>query len=185
MEIEKKYIHESCAGACIYDANSNILIVKNKWGNWTFPKGYFEPHDASAIDCARREVREETNIRFNLKHQYTTSYEEIRHRQSYKPTGTVLKQVILFSGTAINSKDLQIDKKETIEAKFVSKKEFVFLIETKEAIKALEAIEKLNYSLSWGINLTLDFITGPEFNLYTPTYSIAIRTHISSKKLNK
>ena len=147
MEIKKKYIHESCAGACIYDVNDNILIVKNKWGNWTFPKGYFEPSDLSAIDCARREVKEETNIEFNLKHDYTTSYEEIRQRQSYKPRGTVLKQIILFTGTATNIKDLKIDGKEAIDAKFVGRKEFVFLIETKGAIKALEAIEKLNYSL--------------------------------------
>ena len=148
MENKQNYIHESCAGACIYDENDNILIVKNKWGNWTFPKGYFEPRDASAIDCARREVKEETNIEFDLKHNYTTSYEEIRRRQSYKPRGTVLKQIILFTGTANNIKDLKIDGTEAIDAKFVEKKEFIFLIETKEAIKALEAIERLNYSSS-------------------------------------
>ena len=148
MEIQKKYMHEVCAGACVYDDHGNILIVKNKWGNWTLPKGYFEPRDVSPFECAQREVKEETNIEFKLKHKYTTSYQEIRNRQSYEPRGLVLKQVILCVGIATNSNDLKADREETTAVKFVSKREFKLCIESKETIIALEAIEKLNQSCS-------------------------------------
>ena len=50
---------------CICISKSNkVLLVKGKKGEgkWSFPKGHIEPQDQSPINCALRELKEETGL---------------------------------------------------------------------------------------------------------------------------
>lgn len=50
---------------CICISKSNkVLLVKGKKGEgkWSFPKGHIEPQDISPINCALRELKEETGL---------------------------------------------------------------------------------------------------------------------------
>lgn len=140
--IQEKLIHEVCCGAAVFNDNDEILIVRDKWDNIGLPKGQIDWTDTSSFFCAQREVQEETNIRFKEYNFYHTHYEEVRLRKSYSPRGKIVKHVILFSGKALNS-DIQIQKDEIKEAKFVSLTEFDKLVKNNSLKRALSAILKL------------------------------------------
>lgn len=53
------------AGMFIYDYNSGkVLLVQSRGNLWGVPKGTFEPNETS-IECAIREVKEETGLEIN------------------------------------------------------------------------------------------------------------------------
>ena len=61
------------AGAFLYDENSKkILLVQSKGNFWGVPKGTFKKNE-NEIDCAIREVYEETSIQLN-KNQLRKPY---------------------------------------------------------------------------------------------------------------
>lgn len=50
---------------CICISKSNkVLLVKGRQGEkkWSFPKGHRESYDTSPLDCALRELKEETGL---------------------------------------------------------------------------------------------------------------------------
>lgn len=55
---------ELSAGGVIFrrDDGGQVLLIKDSYGNWGFPKGHLEPGE-SAREAAVRESREETGIR--------------------------------------------------------------------------------------------------------------------------
>jgi len=58
---------EKKAGVFIHDSESNrVLVIQSRGNLWGLPKGTFNKHvDNDLIDCALRELYEETGIRFN------------------------------------------------------------------------------------------------------------------------
>jgi len=57
----KPHITETGAGAILFKRNKDtleFLLLQSFAGNWNFPKGHLESE--SIIDCAKREVLEET-----------------------------------------------------------------------------------------------------------------------------
>ena len=44
--------------------NNKVLLVKGRQGEgkWSFPKGHRESYDTSPLDCALRELKEETGL---------------------------------------------------------------------------------------------------------------------------
>lgn len=55
---------ELSAGGVIFrgDGGHQVLLIKDSYGNWGFPKGHIEPGE-SALEAAVRECQEETGIR--------------------------------------------------------------------------------------------------------------------------
>ena len=49
------------AGGVVHRDGLVLLVHRPKYDDWTFPKGKAEP-DESDLDCALREVREETGL---------------------------------------------------------------------------------------------------------------------------
>jgi len=59
---KSKFTEKKKAGVFLYDPdNDRVLIVQNKGNLWGIPKGTFEDGEDS-LDCAIREVEEETGI---------------------------------------------------------------------------------------------------------------------------
>ena len=146
--------HYVSAGACVFEINPTennederkILIVRDKWGNWNFPKGYFEEIDKTSLDCARRQVKEESNIEFVELTKFTTHYEELRSMKRI-PNSTVTKHVIIHIGYALNFIELKHDGSEILETKFVTKAEFIEVVHNYSELLALEAFYRLiNYN---------------------------------------
>jgi 8-oxo-dGTP pyrophosphatase MutT (NUDIX family) len=51
-------------GAICINANGEVLLVRGKkGGKWSFPKGHVEGKTEMPLDCARRELFEETGLR--------------------------------------------------------------------------------------------------------------------------
>lgn len=60
---------------CISDTNK-VLLVKGRRGEkkWSFPKGHRDAHDTSPLDCALRELREETGLTVKGAHIASKRY---------------------------------------------------------------------------------------------------------------
>ena len=142
--------HCAIAGACVFKSdprvgNQNlvqILIVRDKWGNWNFPKGYFENADETSLDCAIREVKEEANIEFAELTKFTTHYEELRTK-SRVPYSAITKHVIIHIGIALNYTEHIHDGNEIMETRFVTKDEFNKLVKNASERVALCAVYQL------------------------------------------
>jgi 8-oxo-dGTP pyrophosphatase MutT (NUDIX family) len=134
--------HECCAGACVFKNKDfdEVLIVRDRWNNWSFPKGHFEKEDSTALDCAKREVLEETKVEFYQVIESGIHYEEVRSRRSYAPRGKIIKHVILFVGIKYPYFEPQPDESEILEAKFVKVGEAKELIKNDSLQIALETI---------------------------------------------
>lgn len=52
----------NCNGIILRNSNNEILLVLDKHGIWSFPKGKREETDSSDYECARREFMEETGL---------------------------------------------------------------------------------------------------------------------------
>jgi 8-oxo-dGTP diphosphatase len=69
------------AGVCIYNSiRGSILIVQSRGKLWGFPKGTIEPGE-TFIECAVRELKEETNI--DLNPVELVKYITIKNRSVY------------------------------------------------------------------------------------------------------
>lgn len=62
---------------CICIAPTNkVLLVKGRQGEkkWSFPKGHRESYDCSPLDCALRELKEETGLSLKESFQMSKKY---------------------------------------------------------------------------------------------------------------
>lgn len=68
--------HDQKVYGCICISPSNrILLVKGKAGNmWSFPKGHRERFDKTSLDCALRELKEETGISLHREYMSTKRF---------------------------------------------------------------------------------------------------------------
>lgn len=91
----KEMKKEKSCGAVIYKIDENkrisFLIVKQKTGNFGFPKGHVEEGETE-IETATREIKEETNIDVIIDPNF-------RMMSTYSPAKGVLKDVIFFIAT--------------------------------------------------------------------------------------
>ena len=93
-EIKKE---KSC-GAVIYKIDENkrisFLIVKQKTGNFGFPKGHVEEGETEK-ETAIREIKEETNIDALVDTNF-------RMVSTYSPAKGIIKAVVFFVATPIS-----------------------------------------------------------------------------------
>lgn len=83
--------HEkSCGAVILYRADSGIkvLLIKNRSGNWSFPKGHVERGE-NEFQTALREVREETSLVVTLEKGF-------REESTYKIGRNTEKLVVYF-----------------------------------------------------------------------------------------
>jgi 8-oxo-dGTP pyrophosphatase MutT (NUDIX family) len=68
-----------CYGGIIKcSSTGKFLLVKGFTGKWSFPKGHKEKNE-SAIECAKREIYEETGIKFDDITNKKTTYVSLYH----------------------------------------------------------------------------------------------------------
>lgn len=87
---------EMACGAIIYRLNKGkieFLIVQQKSGFWSLPKGHMEDGETE-VATAYREVLEETGLKIKFD-------EDFRYEISYSPKKDVLKIVTFFIGEII------------------------------------------------------------------------------------
>ena len=142
--------HECCAGGLVFDTKSHVLMIRDKWGNTGVPKGQYNTTDVSALDCARREVREETGVEFDLAHDVELAYEEERIRRKYAPRGRIRKHVTLFVGKLREGRrrddahpSIRIQQSEIAWAGFVSMTEFCRLVSNTSLVAAAKVAFQL------------------------------------------
>jgi len=97
-----------------------LLIYSERNKVWGFPKGHKEPGE-SEIDCALREVREETGLkdlqfidRFKIEDRYTT----VSNRAQSK--GKMIDKTSTYYLCRTDGKNIEIDNKEITDYKWVS-----------------------------------------------------------------
>lgn len=69
----RPFSNEEKAGAIIMSSKKEILIVKSRGSKWGFPKGGRESNE-TIIECAEREVKEETGFSISLKNCVQKKY---------------------------------------------------------------------------------------------------------------
>lgn len=104
-------IKEYSYGAVVYKKESNrllFLIEHMTLGHTSLPKGHIEKGE-NEIQCALREIKEETNLDVNLD----TSF---RYKITYSPKEGVIKDVIFFLATPKNETLInQIEEVSSLE----------------------------------------------------------------------
>jgi 8-oxo-dGTP pyrophosphatase MutT (NUDIX family) len=67
-------------GCIVISQNNKILVVKNRKGSkWSFPKGHKEHYDKTSLDCALRELKEETGITLHRDYITTKKYMNVEY----------------------------------------------------------------------------------------------------------
>lgn len=86
------------------DGRPEVLLIKNKGGHWSFPKGHPEG-DETGIETARRELREETGI-VECDIQEATTFVE---RFQFEKAGRTVDREITFYLGMVTSAQLVAD----------------------------------------------------------------------------
>ena len=120
-----------------YRDNIRILLIKDPFGKWTWPKGKIDKGE-TALDAAIREIGEETGLN-NIEHISRVgqvNYYYRRHRLIYK---TVHLYLFKFFG----KETLSIKKDEIDDGKWFSDKEALSIVEYDGAKKLLSKAIKI------------------------------------------
>lgn len=122
-----KKIYEVSAGAVIYKKGEDeikYLVLKMKQGHTSLCKGHIE-NDETLVNCAKREIKEETNLDVNID----TDFHSIIHYRPYEDNKSIIKFVHFYLAED-KSNDEIIDKHddEVIEAKYVTYSEAMELL---------------------------------------------------------
>jgi 8-oxo-dGTP pyrophosphatase MutT (NUDIX family) len=97
-----------------------VLLVKDSYGKWTWPKGHIEPAE-TAEDAALREIEEETGLR-----QLQIVEKLGRQNYFYRLSGDLIfKTVYLFLLEATGDEQLQIQASEIQDARWFRPSEVV------------------------------------------------------------
>lgn len=74
-------------GCIVISENNKILLVKNRKGQkWSFPKGHKEYKDKTTLDCALRELYEETGLILDKNYITTKKYMTVEYFLYSVPT---------------------------------------------------------------------------------------------------
>lgn len=100
--------HEQSYGAVIYkivDEKIYFLIEHMTLGHYSLCKGHIEK-DETEEECARREIKEETNLDVILDTSFS-------HQITYSPTAGVIKDVVFYLATPLND-NIIVQKEEVV-----------------------------------------------------------------------
>lgn len=125
-EYLKNTKYEKTCGAIVVE-NGKILIVKQKEGTVSFPKGHVEPNETEE-ETALREVKEETGIDIKIISGY-------RYVTTYKAKINTIKEVVIFLARKISGQ-------ETPQESEIANVEWVNLNEVSERL-TYENLKKL------------------------------------------
>ena len=92
--------HEKSCGAVIARQAAEgweTLLILNRKGIWSFPKGHVEPGETET-QTAVREIREETGLTVEVDTRF-------RHVETYRPKDDVEKDVVLFLGRPLSGEE--------------------------------------------------------------------------------
>lgn len=103
--MEKQYPMHTITCDMIVKCYYKHLILRRKDGLWCLPGGHLDP-DELLIDCAARELEEETGIRSN----YTVKYCGYKDRVDRDPRGRKITHV--FS-TEVDSEQITLSEEHT------------------------------------------------------------------------
>lgn len=62
---------DRAAGGVVLRAQSTVLVIRDRYGRWTFPKGHLEPGETDE-QAALRETCEETGVTAAITHHLDT-----------------------------------------------------------------------------------------------------------------
>ena len=100
---------ETSAGAVLVDEEGRYLIEHMALGHYSLPKGHVEKADKDLFDTARREVKEELNLEFEL----IPGFEKIIR---YSPYEGIRKDVHFYLGRVKDKSPLTTQKEEVADA---------------------------------------------------------------------
>ncbi|MCR1808922.1 bis(5'-nucleosyl)-tetraphosphatase [Haploplasma modicum] len=102
----------SCGALVYHYINDEIhyLIIKQKNGNYGFPKGHMEENETK-VETAKREVLEETGVEIDI---FDNHFSVI----TYEPVFGVLKEVTIFLAKALTN-EIKIQEEELFEASWL------------------------------------------------------------------
>lgn len=137
MKIEK-----SC-GAIVYkltDDRRYYLLVQQKEGFWSFPKGHIEEGE-SEENCAEREVEEETGL---ILLPFKQGFREADEHPI--PNTDRIKQIVYFLAEVLNiddffTQELRIQEEELLDARFVTLQEAKELLTWESRLALLQKAE--------------------------------------------
>lgn len=118
----KNLKYEKSCGAVIYrDVNGErqYLLIKQRKGFWSFPKGHVEGEE-SEHETAAREIREETGLNVAFLQGF-------RESESYCPRPGVWKQVVFMLARYLDG-ELKIQEEELLDAGWFPEEEAFKLI---------------------------------------------------------
>lgn len=136
---------EFSAGGVIYRKINNtveLLLIKDKNNNWTFPKGLIEKRE-DKIKTAQREIEEEVGLK-NIKHE--SDLDAIEY--FYRLEGELIKKRVYYYLFLFTGKEKPVPQKEEgiREARWFKAEEALRIIgyrKTNEQILT-KALEKIN-----------------------------------------
>lgn len=133
--------HEFSSGGIIIKKGGNgihILLVKDSYGRWTWPKGHVEKGE-TPIEAATREIGEEVGLK-----ELRLIDEIARISYFYRREGKLIyKTVLLFLFEATGSQEIKVQLTELKDARWLDPKDALKKVEYKGAKGILKkAIEK-------------------------------------------
>ena len=128
---------EKSCGAVVYKKENDellFLLVYQSNNHYSFPKGHIE-NDETEIECAKREIKEETNLDVNLdtNFRYVITY--------FVESKNVYKDAIYFVATPTTS-DLKNQEGEIIECTWNTYDEIISKLEFENIKEVFEKAYK-------------------------------------------
>jgi len=113
--------------------NLQILLIKDRFGHWTWPKGHIEKGETPG-QAALREIREETGLR-TLEIIKEIGRQEYWFTQDEKK---IFKKVRIFLVKALENEELKIQTSEIQDARWYPPKDVLKTIEYEGSKDLLE-----------------------------------------------
>ena len=111
------------AGGIVVNLEGMILLIEQRGGSWSFPKGKIEPGE-TPLETAKREIYEESGISELKLIEDLGSYQRYQIADDGKTEDkSVLKTVFLFLFTTTQDKVKPKDTHKNPQAKWLKKEE--------------------------------------------------------------